>query len=727
MKKANLLLVLHFILVSNVLFAQSFKHLEANLTKKHTQNSVISRDNWGVPHIEGKTDADAVFALMYAQCEDDFDRIEKNYIEKLGRRGEMEGESALYDDLFTRILIDQNEAKAEYQSAEPWLKALLNAYAAGINFYLKTHPAIKPKLLAHFEPWYPLLWTDGSIGAVNTAEITKEDVKAYFSKSIKTTFISSKSEIYQQSGSNGFAIAPQKSESGNAILYINPHTTFFYRPEVHVKSMQGLNTYGAVTWGQFFVYQGFNENCGWMHTSSNADVADVFFETLKNENNKTFYKKGRQWLPIKEREILVKYLLDGVLQIKKFTVQITHNGPIVAKKGDQILSLKSNNRSKNGLVQSWKRTKAKSYADFYKIMDIRANTSNNTVYADKDGTIAYWHGNYMPRRDPALNWSTAQDGSKISAFKGLHPINEMIQLKNPGNHWIQNCNSTPFTAAADQSPIKTSFPAYMAPDGENFRGVRASKLLAESQKLDIDKLIKLGYDNYLTAFEVLINGLKSRDLKVEDSELKQVMDTLYAWDFRSSNSSLATTVAVEWGHRLNPAIRKIYVDQGEDDQVQQTHRFIKTASYEEIIGPLREAKKYLEGAFGTWKKPWGEYNRYQRLSANDNEHFDDKVSLPVPFASALWGSLPSFNSKKADNTKLRYGYSGNSFVCAVEFGERIRAKSLLAGGNAGNLIDLHFNSQAENYTKGIFKEVLFYPEDIEKHTQKRYQPGKELK
>jgi acyl-homoserine-lactone acylase len=707
---------------------QSFTQLEPGLWKKHAANVLIKRDKWGIPHIEGKTDADAVFGLIYAQCEDDFERIERNYIEKLGRNAELDGEISLYGDLFNRILLDQNEAQKEYQSAELWLKELLNAHAAGINFYLKKHPNVKPKLLTHFEPWYPLLWTDGSIGAINTAEITKDDVKDFFQGGFKSSFIQiEKEQDYQQTGSNGFAIAPAKSTSGYALLYINPHTTFFYRPEVHIKSNTGLNTYGAVTWGQFFVYQGFNAYCGWMHTSSNADVADVFYETLKEENGKTYYKSGDKWLLIKEKTITLKCLFEGKLENKNFKVKYTRNGPIVAQKNGQMLSLQSYNRSKKSLIQSWQRTKAKGYSDFWNTMNLKANTSNNTVYADKNGTIAYWHGDYMPRRDPAKNWSQAQDGSVIDTKNtGLHELSEIVSLKNPTSNWLQNCNSTPFTAAGDASPKKANYPAYMAPDGENFRGVRASKLLNTNDKVDLDGLIKLGYDNYLTAFEVLINGLKARGFTVPDAETQEVLDTLYKWDFRTSNTSIATTVAVEWAQKLNPIIRKIYIDQDEDDQVQATKRFIETATFSDIILPLREAYFGLKNNFGIWKKPWGEYNRFQRTSSDDEHHLDKEKSIPVPFASALWGCLPSFNSKKFNNSMLRYGYSGNSFVCAVEFGKKVKAKSLLAGGNSGDVKETYFNNQGENYSKGIFKDVLFYAEDVNKGTIKKYKPGSEI-
>jgi acyl-homoserine-lactone acylase len=705
-------------------FAQKFSSIESKIILNHRKNVEISRDNYGVPHINGKTDADAVFGLMFAQCEDDFYRIEKNYIEKLGWQAKLDS-SKVYDDLFSKILFDQNEAKSEYLKAPKWLKDLLNAHATAINYFLSVNPQIKPLLIKHFEPWYPLLWTDGSIGAVNTADITVNDLKQYFGKADKLGFSKTNAldENYEQTGSNGFAIGPAKSLTGKAMLYINPHTTFYFRPEVHVKSQNGLNAYGAVTWGQFFVYQGFNEYCGWMHTSSNADVSDTFFETLKTVNNKTFFKLGQKWLPVKTKKIRVDFLSKGVLSTKYFTVNFTQNGPILGIRDGKPVSLRSFNRSQRSLEQSWLRTKAKGFDEYQAAMNLKANTSNNTVFADKNGNIAYWHGNYMPVRDPKLNWSLAQDGSLLTnKYQGLHDQNQMIWLKNPQAAWLQNCNSTPFTVAGTLSPKRENYPDYMAPDGENFRGITAVKLLGTAEKLDLESLIKLGYNTYLSAFEILIGELKNRKISSVDPETQEALDSLYAWNYHSAANSIATTLAIEWAQKLNANIRKVYVDQGQKDQVESTKEFIKNERPEVLVYALSKTLSDLKSKFGTWKKPWGEFNRFQRINEDDDYHNDGIASYPVAYASALWGALPSFNSKVFEATKLRYGYSGNSFVCAVEFGDKIRAKSLLAGGNNSDKNSPYFNNQGFNYSIGKFKDVYFYEEDIKQNTIKKYKP-----
>ena len=728
--KNRLPLLLLVFCLSFSMHSQRTTTKEIERLEKLAQQVTIIRDNWGIAHVYGKTDADAVFGMLYAQCEDDFKRVEMNYIEKLGRLSEIKGQAVLYNDLEIKLLIDTEQAKADYKKAAPWLKKLLNSYADGINFYLHKHSEVKPALLTHFEPWFPLLWTDGSIGAISTADLSTGELKAFYSgNNDKVAYIEREKDV--QTGSNGFAIAPSKTASGNAILYINPHTTFYFRPEIQMSSNEGLNAYGAVTWGQFFIYQGFNESCGWMHTSSNVDVADMYTEKIVTKNNKLLYEYDKKLLPVREKIITIKYLENGKLIPKTFKTYYTNHGPIMAKREEKWISLKSNNRSMRSLEQSWVRTKAKSFEDYKKAMDLKANTSNNTVYADKEGNIAYWHGNFVPIRDKKLNWSKLMDGStSATQWKGLHNVSETVHSYNPINGWLQNCNSTPYSVAGENSPKRENYLPYMAPDGESFRGLNAVRLLSKGKDYTLDKVIADGYDTKLTSFEVLIPALIAAfEKKISNkdplyTELKDPINLLKKWDYYAKENSVATTLAIEWGYKLDPIIRKVYVDEGEMDQVENTRNFAKNALPEQLIPQLQMVVNELKIKFGTWQIPWGEINRFQRNSgAIDLVYNDDLPSLSIGYGPAIWGSLPAFKSEYQKDTKKRYGFNGNSFVCAVEFGPKIKAKSLLAGGNSGDQNSKHFYDQAEMYKEGKFKDVLFYKEDVQKNAERTYHPG----
>ncbi|TKC01906.1 penicillin acylase family protein [Pedobacter cryotolerans] len=723
MKKVFLLLLLPF-----SLFAQKFTPTEIAAFEAQAKKVNIIRDKWGIPHVYGKSDADAVFGLLYAQCEDDFKRVELNYIEKLGRLSEINGEKDLFNDLQIRLLIDTAEAKADFAKLQPSFKKLLEAYAAGINYYLYKNPKVKPALLTRFRPWFALLWTDGSIGAINTADLTIAELKKFYTGDYSpTAYVPVIKD--QQSGSNGFAFAPSITESGNAILYINPHTTFYFRPEVQMQSEEGLNAYGAVTWGQFFVYQGFNEHLGWMHTSNNVDIADMYAEKITKTDKGLFYEYDKKKYPVVQKKMTFKYLDGGSLKSRTFNTYFTNKGPIMAIRDGKWISLKSKNRNTASLVQSWVRTKAKSFEEYQKAMDLKANASNNTVYADAKGNIAYWHGNFIPIRDTKYNWSEVVDGSiSATAWKGLHEVKDMVHVYNPINGWLQNCNSTPFSSAGKNSPIKANYPTYMAPDGENFRGVAANRLLENLNKYNLDKVIATGYAPYLPAFEVLIPALLRvyEQLPQSDPLIKELaapIAILKAWDYRSAENSEATTLAFEWAQKLNPIIQKVYINTGEKDQVENTKDFAASARPNDLLDPLKATMADLTKRFGKWQIAWGEINRYQRLTGAMNEKYDDTLpSLPVGFGSALWGQLSSYRSNPFKTNK-RYGFSGNSFVCAVEFGPRIKAKSILAGGNSGDPTSKHFTDQALMYSKGEFKDVLFYKEDVLRNAERSYRPG----
>jgi acyl-homoserine lactone acylase PvdQ len=701
MKKVFLFLFISFLSLANP-YADQAKRV------------TIYRDQWGIPHIYGKTDADAVFGLLYAQCEDDFARVEMNYIEKLGRMSEVKGEKELAYDLYIKLLIDEKEAKEEYKTSPLWLKKLLNAYADGINYYLLKHPEVKPRLITHFEPWFPLLWTDGSIGAISTGDVTEQETALFYGLPAKVASATYQNPDEKLTGSNGFAVGPSLSKSGNSMLYINPHVTFYFRPEVHVESEEGLSVYGAVTWGQFFIYQGFNPYNGWMHTSSEVDVADAYMETTRSRNGRMEYLLDGKWIPFKTKII--------TLGSRKIKAYYNHRGPVLASRNGKWISVRSYNRARKSLVQSWLRTKTTGFADFKRVMEMRANTSNNTVYADNKGNIAYWHGNYVPRRNPTLDWGIPQDGSTSkNDWRGLHTLDEIVHSYNPASAWIQNCNSTAFTVAGPSSPLRANYPVYMAPDGENFRDRNAVRLFSQTSKLDLSGLIGLGYDRRLMAFEVLMPALL--EAIAGETDLQEVANELKKWDYTASVTSIAQTVAIRWGLKIMPKMTKTMQFGGETDVVQNMEIYAKTGSREEMRQALRAVMKELESDFGTWRVAWGDLNRFQRISNQEVLQMSDaQPSIPVPFTSSAWGQLPSYTSRSIQGTKKWYGVNGNSFVAAVEFGSKIKAYSLLAGGQNGSPYSPHFFDQGKMYADGQFKEVYFYKSDVLKHAVSSYHP-----
>ncbi|MFA9274055.1 MAG: penicillin acylase family protein [Candidatus Aquirickettsiella gammari] len=691
------------------------------------QKVTITRDQWGIPHVHGKSDADAVFGLLYAQAEDDFKRVELNYINALGRLAEVEGEAEIWRDLRMKLFIQPAELKAQYAKSPAWLKQLMTAFADGLNYYLHTHPEVKPRLITHFEPWMALAFSEGSIGG-DIESVNLKQLEALYGKRPELAMLDSRPLLPEPRGSNGFAIAPNRTANGQAMLYINPHTSFYFRPEVQVRSEQGLNAYGAVTWGQFFVYQGFNQYNGWMHTSNAADVIDEFALTVTQKNAKYFYLYEGKQRPLQVVEQTLPYKTAAGMASRKITTYFSHHGPVVRAADGKWIAVQLMNEPMKALMQSYLRTKTRDYAGFKKVMDLRANSSNNTVYADRDGNIAYFHGNFVPRRNPKLDWTQPVDGSLRTAdWQGLHPVKDIIQLHNPANGWIQNTNNWPFSAAGtgsgNASPRLQDYPQYMWSNGENARGIHAVKILKDANKLTVDSMIKLAYDSELTAFDSLLPPLfaayNQMSGQTPDLALAQQIQSLRGWDKRATLSSTATSLAIYWAQDLvqthgAEARRKniAVVD------------YLPSLPAPALLSALQRASARLQTDFGNWQTPWGEINRFQRLSGEIDAAYDDsKPSWPVAFASGNWGSLASFGMVAKQTTKRIYGDRGNSFVAVVSFGPRIQAKSILAGGVNSDPKSPHFNDQAEMYSKGEFKDVLFYPEDLAKHTERKYHPG----
>jgi acyl-homoserine-lactone acylase len=715
--------------------------------ESRAQNVTITRDDWGVPHIQAATDADAIFGLMYAQAEDDFNRVETNFINSQGRLAEAEGESAIWRDLRMRLFIDPENMKAQYAAAPDWLKALMDAWADGLNYYLHTHPEVKPRVLTRFEPWMALTFSEGSIGG-DIERVNLRDLEAFYGARPESqpaggsapgtasargdepeaVLASAESDwLAEPTGSNGIAIAPANTTAGRALLLINPHTSFFFREEAQVTSGEGLNAYGALTWGQFFIYQGFNERAGWMHTSSSVDNIDEFLETVIDGGDGTFaYKYGDEERPVTSRKVTIAYKTDTGMAQREFTVYRTHHGPIVREQDGKWVATALMEEPLKALTQSYARTKAKSLDEYRQILEMHTNSSNNTLFADADGNIAYFHANFVPKRDPKLDWNEPQDGSvPANDWQGVHSFDESPNVINPASGWVYNTNNWPYSAAGPNSPKKSDYPEYMDPGSENPRGIHAIRVLENRKDFSPQALREAAYDSYLPAFADLIppllkayDGLAASDPR--KSALADEIAALRGWDFRWAVESVPTSLAVLWGEGLMRAIRA----DAEAEDMSIYDYAAKRTKPDQLLAALDSASAKLEADFGSWQTPWGEINRFQRLTADIVQQFDDAgPSTPVAFTSSRWGSLASFGARAYEGTKKWYGTSGNSFVAVVEFGDSVRAIAVTAGGLNSVPGSPHFNDQATRYATGDLREVYFYPNQLAAHTERTYKPG----
>jgi acyl-homoserine lactone acylase PvdQ len=737
----NLALILLFIASSSA-FLHANGNPEVARWEREAGNVTIIRDDWGIAHIYGKTDAETVFGMEYAQAEDDFNRVETNYINAMGRLAETEGESKIYQDLRMKLFIDPETLKTQYASSPAWLKTLMNSFADGLNFYLYKHPEVKPRVIQHFEPWMALSFTEGSIGG-DIERVNLNQLEAFYSKPpviqasnhtaplVEAAYIHD-SDPAEPTGSNGMAIAPSNTANHHPLLLINPHTSFFFRSELQMFSDQGLDAYGAVTWGQFFIYQGFNEHTGWMHTSSGVDAVDEYLETVEKKGDGFCYKygspkDGNQERPLVAKQITVPYKTPNGMAEKKFTVYFSHRGPIIRNDNGKWVSIRLMNEPVKALTQSYIRTKTKDYKSFRKTLELKANSSNNTIFADSNGDIAYFHGNFIPRRDTSFNFTKPVDGSNPATdWKGLLTVDELPQLLNPKSGWLYNSNNWPWSGAGESSLRKQDYPVYVESGTETARGLHAVRVLKDKKDFTLDSLITAAYDSYLPWFEKPIPALLKAwdDAPASDplkAKLADQIAALRTWDYRWGVASVPTSLAVFWGED----VRRRAVDEARKAGISAEEYIGTRTPPHQLLQSLAAASDRLTADFGNWKTPWGDINRFQRLTGDIIQPFNDAgPSIPVGFTSSLWGSLASFGARPYPGTKKWYGASGNSFVAVVEFGEKVRAKAVTAGGESGNPSSPHFNDQAKRYSTGNLRDVYFYRSDLKNHIEREYHPGK---
>ncbi|HET9226832.1 MAG TPA: penicillin acylase family protein [Thermoanaerobaculia bacterium] len=681
--------------------------IPAMVTAQDWKSVTIHRDTWGVPHIYGPTDASVAYGMAYAQAEDNFAHLQDNFLRAVGRAAEVHGESSLRDDQISRALEIPRLAREEYERSEPRIKAIYDAYAAGLERYAEKHPGA-PRVLARFEPWYPL--------AMMRLKYQQLEFLGYAGLDFKNLKLTFPNPAERPEGSNSWAVARSKSASGNPLLFINPHVGFFgvgQYYEAHLHSDEGWNFSGVGRYGLPFPYMGHNEALGWAHTDNYPDHGDLYMETFDDPANPLSYRYGdgrrtaTQW----SEEIKVK--TDKGLESRRFTFRKTHHGPILTEHEGKPVAVKLAKMEEGGWLDQWyEMSRARSLAEFKKALQRVAIPYMNITYADRDGNIFYAYNGTVPRRSLKFDWRKPVDGSDPETeWQGFHPFEDLPQVLNPVTGFVQSCNSSPFATTTSGNPDPAAFPAYMiGPEIDNPRARVSKRILIEREKFTFDEWTRAATDTRVIEAEAQIPGLVAEWEKLA-GERKEALAPLVAelkgWDGVGRLDSVGMTLFVDWYGRV--------MDRRDEDKLKL----------------LEETRAELERAWGTWRVAWGEINRIQRTAWTGTEAFsDDRASLPVPGGPGWLGIVFNYYTRRSNaatpgaaaGSKRRYGMMGNSYVSVVEFGPQPKARSIVYFGQSGDPKSPHWFDQAPLYAKGEFKPAFFSLDEVKANLERSYQP-----
>jgi acyl-homoserine-lactone acylase len=691
----------------------------------------IVRDRYGVPHIYGPTDASVVFGHAYAQAEDHFEQLEYNVLYALGRSAEIRGEQDYWDNLLARAFEIPRLASEEYARAAAPLRAIYDAYAAGVNHYLASNPEVKPKLITRFEPWHTLamlrarywlaefIWDTG---------LEREEIRIGDQTFAGGTKPAGKDETPDPpaepaQGSNMWAVAPARTAEGHALLFINPHVGFFgpYQYyEAHLHSEEGLRFSGVGRVGFPFPYVGHNERLGWSHTDNYFDRGDLYAEVFDDPSDPLSYRYGNTRRRATEWKETVPVLVEGRTESRRAVFRKTHHGPLVGQRNGKLLAVKLAKAAEGGWYDQWHAmARAQSLPEFRRALERNAIPYMNVIYADGDGNILYVYNGIVPRRDRKVDWTAPVDGSDPGTeWKGYHATSELPQVLNPPSGYLQNTNSTPFTVTTDVPLRPGSFPDYMiGPEDDNPRARRSRRILAQPEKWTFDDWSRAATDTRVQVADEVLPKLATafEELRIRDTaraaRLEPHVRLLLGWNRVSTVESPAMTLfhsmMIRAGEKAGRNLRD--------------PKDVTGAALLEALGPTVAA---LEQNWKSNRVPWGEVNRLQRRDWNAGQEFrDDVPSLPVPGGPGWLGMIYVFNAWPEGESRRQYGTSGNSYVSVVEFAPRVRAASVVYFGQSGRPDSPHYFDQAPIYARGQFKPAWFHREEVSANAVRRYQPG----
>lgn len=660
----------------------------------------IERDGYGVPLISGETDAAVAFGLGYAQAEDRFRQLEEDVMRAIGRAANLYGDAELANDLTIAAFEIPRLAQEEYAQEPEERRRIWDAFVAGVNHYLTTHPEVRPRLLGRFEPWHlfalaRLIEPGTVIDGVVLGDVAAAASVLPAGATALARYDTSVVGIAGQGGTSfAMAVAPARTEGGRALLLHGLDRSFYGagQPyEVHLRSDEGWQVSGYATLGAPVIRSGHTPRLAWAHTDAGGDTRDAWLLRFDHPADSLAYRWGDGWRSAEVfTDTIAVNTTTGVVH-RPYTFLRTEYGPVVARVDDNTLvAVQIARMREGGALQQWyMMNHATSLDEFRGALAHTALVGLGTVYADAAGSIYYVHGSAVPRRNDAVDPTRPLDGSDpASAWDGYHSLAELPELLDPASGWIQSASGTPFLATASGYNLERSrYPAYMAPESDTPRALRARQLLNGNDAWTVDTFERVAFDVHVPSADAavrrLINEYEQRGAVDPTGvlPLDEAIHRLREWERNATVDSPETTLYVTWQERL----RSPFVG---DDRAWP------------LTDALAWALERIERSHGSEDVAWGSVNRLVRAGSQPGT---DSAGVALPGAPPWIGTLFGASPAAPAYGSLRTLVSGTAWSSLVELGNPSGSRSVVVFGQSDDPASSHFFDQAALMAGGRMK------------------------
>ena len=659
------------------------------------ESTEILWDSWGVPHVYGK-DAEGLFrAFGWAQMQSHGDLILRLYGQARGRAAEYFGEKYLESDRYVRTMGIPARSREWYEAQNPTMRGYLDAFAAGINTYAKEHAA---QINDEVEQVLPV---DGV------------DVLAHVQRVIHFTFVVNPQSVANLSpsrstaGSNGWAIAPSHSTSGNAMLLANPHLPWsdlylWYEAQL---TAPGIDAYGVALVGMPVLAIAFNNNLGWTFTVNTHDGWDAYQLTLADggyllDGSVRPFETETQTLKVKQA--------NGTLREEQLVIKRSLHGPIVAHKDDKAVALRVVGLDQPDMMeQIWDMARATQLSEFEAALKRLQLPMFNILYSDRDGHILYLFNAQVPIHSKG-DWnywrSVVPGDTSATLWTKTHPYGDLPRVLDPPSGWLQNANEPPWTTTFPPALNPNDYPSYMAPRFMNLRSQRSVRMLMEKSKISFEEMIADKFSSRMELADRILDDLIPAARRVGGELASQAADVLEAWDRKADADSRGAVLFAVWARSM-PDANWFATPWNENSPLTTPDGL---ANPEDAVKVLETAATTVKLLYGALDVPWGEVARLRY----------GKADLPASGGPGLFGIFQVIDL--APSTEGRFQqFAGDTYIAAIEFSNPVRAKVLTTYGNATQPGSTHIGDQLPLYARNELRPVWRTRKEIEAHLESR--------